>query len=80
MRGNSPVPAQVSPNDSLVKCELVMPAIDNRSGQPLSQSNERSYGVSLAQLIEDRKLKIEVFPGKSAATVAGFTTGARIYE
>ena len=37
-------------------------------------------GVALFQLVEDRKLKVETFAGKTAAEVSGFTANARIYE
>jgi hypothetical protein len=37
-------------------------------------------GVLLTQLVEDRKLKIEIFPGKTAVDVTEFTTGAKTYE
>jgi hypothetical protein len=80
VRGNGPEPSQVSANDGLVKYDLVLPAIDNRTGQRLRQADERSHGVLLAQLIEDRKLKIEFFADQTTASVAGFTEGARVYE
>ena len=37
-------------------------------------------GVVLFQLIEDRKLKVEIFPGKEGSEVNGFTEDAKIYE
>ena len=37
-------------------------------------------GVVLFQLIENRKLKMEIFPKKSAGEVSGFDAGALIYE
>jgi len=79
--GNGPDPARVSREAGVVKYELVY--------APFSGSGERIelpphmrgvQGVLLAQLREDRKLKMEVFPGKSAADVKGFTADARAYE
>ena len=37
-------------------------------------------GTVLAQVLPDRKLKFEAFPGKIAAEVKGFTSAAKIYE
>lgn len=37
-------------------------------------------GVILCQLLDDRRLKFEAFPGATAAAVDGFTENARIYE
>ena len=37
-------------------------------------------GTVLMQLIADRRLKVEVFPGNRAEEVDGFTAAAVIYE
>jgi hypothetical protein len=37
-------------------------------------------GVVLLQMLEDRLLKAEVFPGKTSAEVEHFTTKATVYE
>ncbi len=37
-------------------------------------------GVVLLQMIDDRLLKIEVFPGKVASEVGNFTAAAKLYE
>jgi len=37
-------------------------------------------GTALCQVLPDRKLKFEAFPGKRGDEVAGFTTAARLYE
>jgi hypothetical protein len=37
-------------------------------------------GVALVQLLEDRLLKVEVFPGKKASEVEDFTSSAKLYE
>ena len=36
--------------------------------------------VLMAQLVYDRKLKIEAFPGRSISHVLSFTPGAKTYE
>ena len=40
----------------------------------------RIYGVVLLQLVDDRTLKVETFPGKTASQVGEFTASALIYE
>jgi hypothetical protein len=47
---------------------------------PIVDEVERVEGVVLVQMLEDRKLKFEAFPGKTAAEVIGFTSAAKIYE
>ena len=37
-------------------------------------------GVILLELIEDRKLKVEIFSGKTAKQVNGFTQNSKLYE
>ena len=42
--------------------------------------HEPIAGVALVQLLEDRLLKVEAFPGKKASEVEGFTPAAKLYE
>jgi hypothetical protein len=42
--------------------------------------DERISGVVLFQLVDDRTLRVETFPGKTAPQVDGFTASALIYE
>ena len=42
--------------------------------------HEPIVGVALAQMLEDRLLKVEVFPGKKAGEIEGFTSAATLYE
>jgi hypothetical protein len=37
-------------------------------------------GTVLLQLVEDRRLRVEAFPGKSASEVTGFTAAALMYQ
>jgi len=46
----------------------------------LRRVDERIHGVLLAQLVEDRKLTIELVLGKSGQEVTGFTKAAKTYE
>jgi len=81
VKGNGPDPAKVSARDGIVKYELVYAPV-NSSGEPieLPPHMRGGQGVLLAQVLENRKLTMEVFPGKTAAAVTGFTTGAETYE
>jgi len=88
--GNLPNPAEVGVAQGLVKYELVRYDYYGPDGSSWDRSSvvkglkTRSYnnieGVVLAQLLEDRKLKFEVFPGKTADSVTSFTQNAKIYE
>lgn len=80
VKGNAPDPAKVSEASGLVKYELVWQRIGS-AGQTFSIPDiDRVHGVLLSQLLDDRRLKVEVFPGRTAAEVSGFTNGATIYE
>jgi len=81
VQGNGPDPAKVSAADGLVKYDLVY-APFNSNGTPIELGPQMRgvQGVLLVQLIENRKLKVEAFPGKTVAAVTGFTKGASSYE
>jgi hypothetical protein len=86
--GNTPDPATISAESGIVKYELI--------GRPNGGANtpvappepdtggpkrvEQVQGVGLFQVLPGEKLKVEVFPGKSAGDVTDFTPGARTYE
>ena len=92
IKGNSPDPTTIDKNSGLIKLELV--PYDYKSGGTGMNWDRFTYasnlkavnndnqvkGVVLLQLTEDRKLKLEVFPGKIASEVTGFTNAAMIYE
>ncbi len=90
VKGNAPEPATLGVRSGLVKYELVgydYYAPDGSFWDRKSlvkdlktRSEETVQGVVLFQLLEDRKLKMEVFPGKTAAQVSGFTQNAKTYE
>jgi hypothetical protein len=81
VHGNPFNPAKVSAKDGLVKYDLVYaPFNSNGERIELPPPMRGVQGVLLAQLIEDRKLKIELFPGKTAADIKSFTIGANTYE
>lgn len=80
VKGNTPDPKDVGVDSGLVKYELV--ERDYIAGKwPQKRNIESSIvGVFLVQMLEDRKLKVEAFPGKTASQVSGFTSNAKIYE
>jgi hypothetical protein len=88
--GNAPDPAQVSVETGLVVYELVQINWVDGNGQfwdrlhyaaGLHRSDSSpAMGTVLMQLIEDRRLQVEVFMGKRASQVPGFTSAAVVYE
>lgn len=90
VRGNAPNPADVSQDSGLVVYELV--PIDYWVGDArwdrmsLAKGIEARgmdgpvHGVVLLELLAPRELMVEVFVGKTAVQVDGFTTAALIYE
>lgn len=90
VRGNAPDPADVSVASGLVAYELVSydywvgderwDRVSLASGLEARNRDSDVRGVVLFQLLDDRTLKVETFPGKSASEVAGFTIAALTYE
>lgn len=79
VRGNSPLPDSVSKETGPVKYELInMGLIDGPT--PLLGTNGAVQGTALFQVLDDDRLRVEIFPGQTAAQVAGFTAAARTYE
>lgn len=89
--GDRPDPATVSPATGLVKYELGQ--IERYSGTTGQLWNGLTYlphlrtragsqveATVLMQLVGTRSLKMEIFPGKAAAQVAGFDDNAVFYE
>lgn len=90
VKGNSPDPSEISIEDGLIKYELVEYDYITPSGVPWdrkslvkglkTKSNEIALGMLLVQVLDNRKIKFEIFPGKAASQVIGFTNDAKIYE
>ncbi|MDP3725716.1 MAG: hypothetical protein Q8R36_00790 [bacterium] len=90
VKGNLPDPANVSVANGLLKYELVSAEYKTDTGQfwdrisfaKVTSAIETNFveGVVLVQMISDRKIKFEAFPGKTGAEVSGFTSAARVYE
>jgi len=79
VKGNAPDPAKVGVASGLVKYELVYAKIGS-AGQTYEGIPTGVQGVLLVELVDDRTLRVEAFPGKFATDVAGFTEKAQTYE
>jgi hypothetical protein len=95
IKGNAPDPSTVSPASGLVEYELVITNYEARNDrsrtglgsggivpgdQIVLVSRSEVLGVALVQMLGERELKCEAFPGKTAAQVDGFTAAAKVYE
>ncbi|MBR9699585.1 hypothetical protein GOV09_03970 [Candidatus Woesearchaeota archaeon] len=88
--GNTPDPADISVEDGMVRYELVKVDYFDEDGNKwegfnyadgvYAQNYDEVQGVVLLQMIEDSKLKVEVFAYVDPSTVTGFTDNALIYE
>jgi len=89
--GNSPDPAGVDQSTGVIKYELGQ--IEHYSADTGRVWDNRTYlshirtragrdvmGTVLFQLVDGRSLRMEIFPGKRAAEVDGFDSGALMYE
>lgn len=76
----SPNPATVSKASGLTKYEFVAnnPSGPSATGSSPAQSSQ-VIGTVLFQLTDKQVLKMEVFPGKTAAEVSGFTGAVKVY-
>lgn len=87
---DAPDPADVSVASGLVVYELVSydywvgderwDRVSLVSGLEARDRTSDVRGVVLFQLIGDRQLRVESFPGKSASEVPSFTDAALMYE
>ena len=83
VKGNTPDPANVSVQTGLLEYELVgyTKTGAERHGVSSTVNNDNNIlGVFLVEMLTDRRIKVEVFPGKTASQVDGFTGAAKIYE
>lgn len=93
VKGNIPDPATVDSSSGLIKYELVQQDWADPAGgswswdrtsfvKGLKAKNHEQYvsGTALVQMLENRKIKVEVFPGKKASQIPAFTSNAKVYE
>jgi hypothetical protein len=77
--GNGPDPANVGRDSGLVKYSLINP-VRHGSIKPFEGADNKVQGLALLQVLDGRKLKFEVFLGRNAEDVTGFTKAALTYE
>ena len=90
VKGNLPNPSEIGLDSGMIKYELVRYTTVTSDGKqwdynsPIknlkTESQDNVEGVALVQMLEKRKIKFEVFPGKTGSQVSGFTSSAKIYE
>jgi hypothetical protein len=78
--GNTPDPATISTQSGPVKYELVWPRLGSAGNTFELPDPDRVHGVLLAELTSQRTLRVELFVGKRAEEVDGFTDAAVNYE
>ena len=79
VRGNSPDPADISVESGLVKLELV--ARVKEPDSPITYNLEDEVlAILLVQMIADRTIRFEVFPGATLSQVDDFTEKAVEYH
>ncbi len=78
--GNGPDPADISIASGEVKYELLGRVHVDPERVKTAADERVRLGVILAQMLDDRTIKVEVFPGVTPGQVAGFTEAASIYR
>jgi hypothetical protein len=86
--GNSPDPEDVGIETGIVEYELS--DFEHFDGEDQweydlvkgldARNTESVHGVVLFQVLENNRLRMETFPGKTPSQVSGFTDSARTYE
>lgn len=91
VKGNAPDPATIGVDSGPIKYELMSGNyVNGDTGQgwlfekpitkPQFKPNGPIQGTALLQMTASDKLKVEIFPGKTASQVKEFTTNAKLYE
>ena len=86
VEGNAPDPSTVTAASGPVKYDLVYLNL-NQDGvelqinpsDPVIQERMGNEGVLLVQVLDDRRMRVEMFPEKELGDVQGFDDGALIY-
>src|SRR3989338_4413196 len=88
VKDNAPLPSEVTVQSGIIKYELVNYEYlsgsyvwDALTQAKLTARNKGEVkGTLLVQNLGNNKIKIEIFPGKTASQVADFTSSAKTYE
>ena len=78
--GNSPDPAEISPESGVVKYGLVAREHTGEYRVATKNVESRVLGTFLAQMVDRRTIKLEVVAGSHPAQVDGFSQAAKIYH
>jgi hypothetical protein len=79
VKNNTPNPATVTEATGVVKWELVF-GTRGSYGQTFQGIPTAVQGTVLFQVLPNRELKLEIFPGLVGTQVSGFTANAKTYE
>ncbi len=90
IKNNSPNPLSIDKNSGMIKYELVQYNYKDITGKYWDRKSyvnvlkaenyEEVYGVILLKVLENNKLKLEIFPDKKENQINEFTEKAMIYE
>ena len=64
----------------IVKYELIYGQLGSSAQIQKRQDADQVQATALVQVLPEQKLRFEVFPGKTADGVDGFTSKAKVYE
>jgi hypothetical protein len=78
VKGNGPDPATIDRSSGIVKYEVMNHR--NTEGSSRKTTNFQSEGTFLVQMLENRKIKVELFEGKTATEVTKFDSNAIEYD
>lgn len=79
VRGNAPDPAAVDTSSGIVAYELIQIATGVGT-TAVNPATAQTKGTVLFQVLPGEKVKVQVFPGRDPADIAGFTGSAVVYE
>ena len=90
IKGNGPDPKEINPESGMLKYELIKYDYKTASGERWDRWHfakigeaygleSEIQGVVLVQMLEKRKIKLEVFPYQKGSEIIGFTNNAKIY-
>lgn len=80
VKGNAPDPAGIGEADGPVKYELIWGQLGSSGDRQVRHDADAVQGTVLVQVLPNRKLKFEAFPGKVGSEVKGFTSAAKTCE
>jgi hypothetical protein len=80
VKGNKPDPATIGVKDGVVTYELIYGQLGSTGQSQQRPDADQVQGVVLCQVLPDRRLKFEAFPGQTAAKVKDFTSNVKIFE